>query len=332
MMFKRLRDRSWDKLVYVMNIFSAFRTILSKLRARFGRMFLPGVWRLGTYTARPVELDAIRPYRMQHGQEMPKITIVIPTLNQGRYIEATLQSIVSQQYPNLELIVVDGGSTDSTLAIIKKYESRITWWVSEHDSGQTAAINKGFARATGEILAWINSDDLVAPGALKCVISYFLGQPEVQVLYGNRILINEDGLEIGRWILPRHSNRVLKWSDFVPQETLYWRQSAWNLVGSRLDENFRFAMDWDFLLRLSSQKININRIPEFLGLFRVHDQQKTSAQIGSIGLQEMLILRRRELGYEPTSRQYARNTWLYLMSSRIHEIFFFLRKKLRKNN
>lgn len=280
----------------------------------------PGVGQLGTHLPRPVSIDLTAPSKQWSDQPLPRISIVVPSFNQGKFIEATLQSILDQRYPNLELIVVDGGSTDTTLAVIKQYEAYLHWWVSEPDSGQTEAINKGFMRSTGDVMAWINSDDLVASGALHQVADYFFKHPETQVVYGDRILINEEGLEIGRWILPRHSNRVLKWADFVPQETLYWRREAWNLIGARLDETFRFAMDWDFLLRLSAKLIEIRHLPFFLGLFRVHHQQKTSSQMSSFGKEEIRIIRHRELGFQPTRRQVLLNTVPFLLAAKFHEL------------
>jgi hypothetical protein len=113
---------------------------------------------------------------------------------------------------------------------------------------------------------------------------------------------------------------VLKWVDFVPQETLYWTRKAWNLVGAQLDEKLRFAMDWDFLLRLSEKQINIQHLPIFLGLFRVHQNQKTSSQMSSIGQQEIQMIQRRELGYVPTMLQLILNTLLYLLSARFREV------------
>jgi glycosyltransferase involved in cell wall biosynthesis len=284
------------------------------------RMLRPGVGQLGTYSPRPISLHCLQRYNLLHEQTLPKISIVVPSLNQGRFIGATLQSIIDQRYKNLELIVIDGGSTDNTLSVIKQYEAHIAWWVSEPDTGQTAAINKGFVRSTGEIMAWINSDDLVASGAFHQVVDYFIEHPETQVVYGDRTLINEDGLDIGRWILPRHSNRVLKWADFVPQETLYWTRNAWSLIDGRLDETFRFAMDWDFLLRLSAKHIKIQHLPVFLGLFRIHEQQKTSSQMSSIGQEEIQIIRRRELGFQPTRRQLILNTAPFLMAAKFHEL------------
>src|SRR5205085_11570381 len=125
------------------------------------------------------------------------------------------KSILDQNYPDLELIVVDGGSKDETVAVIKQYAARIAWWVSEPDSGQTEAINKGFARSSGEIMAWINSDDLAAPGSLFRVADWFATHPETDVVYGDRLLIDENGGEVSRWILPAHSSRVLEWADFI---------------------------------------------------------------------------------------------------------------------
>lgn len=293
---------------------------MAGLEVSIMHMLRPGVGQLGTYSPRPVSLHLFQPNNQLRGQVLPRISIVVPSFNQGRFIGETLRSIIDQQYPNLELIVVDGGSTDNTLSVIKQYEAHLAWWVSEPDSGQTAAINKGFIRSTGEIMAWINSDDLVAPGALHRVAGYFVKHPETQVVYGDRILINENGLEIGHWILPRHSSRVLQWADFVPQETLYWTRKAWYLIGSRLDEDFHFAMDWDFLLRLSAKQINIQHLPVFLGLFRIHHQQKTSSQMSSIGQQEIRIIHRRELGFQPTRWQLILNTVPFLLAAKFYEL------------
>lgn len=275
------------------------------------------------YAPRPVNVAPV--VRSATSHSIPKISIVVPSFNQGRFIAATLKSIVDQNYPNLQLIVVDGGSQDETVEVIKQYASHIDWWVSEPDSGQTEAINKGFTRSNGEIMAWINSDDLAAPGSLFRVADWFVAHPETDVVYGDRLLIDENGGEVSRWILPPHSRRVLDWADFIPQETLYWRRSAWNLVGARLDESFRFAMDWDFLLRLSSKQVNFEHLPFFLGMFRVHQNQKTSSQMTSVGQQEMQMLRRRSLGYTPTRWQLIFNTVPFLLRTRLLEIGRMLR-------
>lgn len=263
------------------------------------RHLRPGISQLGTHSPRPLSFSDPVEEPVALSDNPVRVTIVVPSYNQGVFLGDTLRSIVDQKYPNLELIVVDGASKDNTLDVIKQYESKLAWWVSEEDTGQASAINKGFQRSTGDIMAWLNSDDMIAPGALARVARYFKANPDVQVVYGDRIVIDEAGLEIGRWILPGHSRGVLRWVDFIPQETLFWRREAWHAIDSHIDENFKFAIDWDFLLRLSNRGIRITHIPVFLGLFRVHGLQKTSSQISSIGLKEMEILRLRELGFAP---------------------------------
>jgi len=152
-------------------------------------------------------------------------------------------------------------------------------------------------------MAWLNSDDLLLPGALACVANYFARHPEVDVVYGNRLLIDEDDMEIGRWILPGHDNEVLSWVDYVPQESLFWRRSIWEKVGGNVDESFRFAMDWDLLLRFRDAGAQFAHIPCFLGAFRVHAQQKSSAAMSDVGVPEMNRIRERILGRVPSMKE-----------------------------
>ena len=224
--------------------------------------------------------------------ELPRITVVVPSLNQGRFIGHTLKSLVDQQYPDLELIVVDGGSSDETLDVLNAFEAHITWWISETDDGQASAINKGMSRATGSILAWLNSDDCLMPGALFRVARHFSTHPRTDIVYGHRVLINEAGQDVGKWLLPGHRKFILTYADFVPQETMFWRRELWKKVGNRLDESFRFAMDWDLICRFIKANARFRLIPAFLGQFRMHDMQKTNAAISSDGFREMEIIRR----------------------------------------
>jgi len=243
----------------------------------------------------------------------PKISLVTPSFRQGAFIERTILSILHQDYPNLEYIVQDGGSTDDTVAHLKKYEHRLTSWVSEKDGGQTNAINRGFAKTDGEIMGWLNSDDLLLPGSLNTVANFFAQNPHVDVVYGHRILINEHDHQIGRWIMPNHNHDVLSWADFIPQETMFWRRSLWEKVGASLDENFKFAMDWDLILRFRKAGAKFVRIPRFLGAFRIHSAQKTSAVISDIGFKEMDILRKREIGYVPGYPEIRKNLLIYIL-------------------
>jgi glycosyltransferase involved in cell wall biosynthesis len=221
--------------------------------------------------------------------------------------------VLDQDYPALEYIVRDGGSDDGTREILERYSPRLTNWASESDSGQANAINSGMSHATGEIMAYLNSDDLLLPGAVSYVAWYFAKHPKVDVVYGHRVLINEDDMEIGRWVLPRHDDALLDWVDYVPQETLFWRRRIWDAVGGRMDEEFRFALDWDLLLRFRGADANIVRVPRFLGAFRVHSAQKTTAQAHGLGAAEMARLRSRVLGREPEQSEILRAMRGYLV-------------------
>ena len=254
--------------------------------------------------------------------EGPKISIVIPSYNQAAYLEKTITSLLNQNYHDLELIIVDGGSDDGSKEIIEKYSAQLKWWCSEQDKGQTDALNKGFAQSTGGIMAWLNSDDMLMPETLKRVADYFARHQDVDVVYGHRILIDEQGRDIGRWIVPKHSDRVMIWADFIPQETLFWRKSLWKKVEGKLDESFKFAMDWDLLLRFKMIGARFVRLPYFMGLFRVHAAQKTSVQINEVGLAEMQRLRCRSLGYSPRQYRVAIGSAWYLFKGRLLELLW----------
>lgn len=247
---------------------------------------------LRQYAPRPVVHDRI-PTGSVPDADLPSISVVTPSFNQGGYIGQTIDSILAQSYPRLEYIVADGGSKDTTIDILRDRAHPQMAWFSERDEGQADAIEKGFSKSTGEIMAWVNSDDTLAPGALRYVGAYFAAHPEVHVIYGHRIIIDDKDAEIGRWILPRYRAKYLPYFDFVPQETLFWRRSAYEKCGG-IDSSFHFALDWDLLLRFRSSGARIVRLPYFMGCFRVHDEQKTTAQIRSVGRQEMDRLKCRE--------------------------------------
>ncbi len=271
------------------------------------------------YSKKKISLDNAPPL---------KISVVIPSYNQGIFLESTIKSLLNQNYPHLELIIVDGGSTDYSPQIIQKYKDVLHWWCCEPDNGQANALNKGFAHTTGEILSWLNADDCHAPDTLAVASNFFTKHPEVDVLYGNRIHINKHGMEIGRTILPPHNNRILSWADFVPQETLFWRRGLWEKVGARLDESFDFAMDWELLLRFRAARANIKHSPKLYGLFRVHSQQKTATRISDTGFREMQQLREACLGYKPTSQQRAFGVATFLITAKLWEVIdkIFIRR------
>jgi glycosyltransferase involved in cell wall biosynthesis len=266
------------------------------LRRWLPRWLHPKIGELRQYPPRPLTLPP--GYAAARASpSAPRISIVVPSYNQGRFLRATLDSVLGQNYPNLELIVQDGASSDESAAVLREYSQRLTHWESQRDNGQAHAINLGFRHATGEVLAYLNSDDLLLPGALAYVGDYFERKPAVDVVYGHRVNIDESGLEIGRWILPAHQNEILRWADFVPQETLFWRRRIWERAGGAMDESFRFALDWDLLLRFLAHGARFSRLPRFLGAFRIHEAQKTSAEMGETGAREIDRLWQRIHGY-----------------------------------
>jgi len=230
-----------------------------------------------------------------------------------------MHSVLGEQGVSLQYVVQDGGSTDGSADLIRSHETRLTAWESAPDGGQTHAIATGFTKTSGkptDLMAWINSDDLYLPGALRFVTEYFARHPEVDVVYGHRVVVNREGQEIARWYLPKHDPEVLRLNDFVPQETMFWRRRIWDKVGG-IDTSFQFAMDWDLLLRFQEAGAKIVRLPYFLACFRVHPQQKTSALISTQGQAEIDALRRRTFGHDITPDDLLKNKALqrYLRKS-----------------
>ena len=208
--------------------------------------------------------------------EKPLVTIITPSFNQAPYLEATIQSVLSQDYPHIEYMIVDGGSSDGSVDIIKEYEARLAWWVSEKDKGQTDAINKGFARAKGEILAWINSDDTYEPGAVNAAVKYLQEHPEVGMVYGDCNFINESGRVIGKFSSAQTNYRLLRQGYVhIPQQTMFFRVDLWNQVGP-LDPSFYFAMDYDLWTRIAAGA-EIKYVPQTWANFRLHTSGKTIA-------------------------------------------------------
>lgn len=206
---------------------------------------------------------------------LPRISLVTCSYQQRRYLDATMRSVLGQAYPNLEYIVIDGGSTDGSVDVIRRYEKDLTYWISEPDQGQTDALIKGFSRATGDICGWLCSDDLLLPNALSTVAQFFADNPQADAVYGDCLWIDASGHPI-RPKREMHFSRFvfLHDYDYIPQPSMFWRRSLYEAVGG-LDPYFHMAMDSDLWERFSSHG-KIAHIPVYLSCMRMYPEQKTS--------------------------------------------------------
>lgn len=260
-------------------------------------------------------------------RDAPAVSIVTPSYEQGRYLERTIYSVLNQNYPRLEYVVQDGGSSDETGEVLERYDGELSHWASEPDDGQADAINRGFAHTGGEIMAYLNSDDLLLPGSIAYVANYFATHPDVDAVYGHRILIDEHDRHIGSWVLPPHDGETLTVADYIPQETLFWRRDLWDRAGGRIDPSMRFALDWDLLLRFRDVGAKMVRLPRFLGAFRVHDEQKTTRQL-EVCEAETQILQRRVLGRALSDEEIHARVQPYLRRHVLHHTLHRLEDRL----
>jgi len=205
---------------------------------------------------------------------LPLVTVVTPSFNQGHFIRATIESVLSQDYPHVEYLIKDGGSTDETAAVASEYSSRLTF-VSEKDSGQSEAINKGFREAQGSIVSWLNSDDLYLPGAIRTAVEGFGRNPQAGAVYGEGYLLDREGRVSGRfpWTEPPNLWKLVHLSDYILQQTVFFRKDVVNHLGY-LDETLHYTMDWDLLIRIG-MKCPLEYIPEYMGCLREYPEAKT---------------------------------------------------------
>lgn len=265
----------------------------------------------------------------------PLISVVTPSFNQGQFLEQTILSVLQQDYPHFEYIIVDGGSTDESVSIIEKYEHKLSYWVSERDQGQAEALYKGFRRAHGDIFCWINSDDLFLPGAFSAVAKYFLENPEVEVVNGGAYCIDANGVPMTKQLpffvfslgfeATHDYFRFSKAQSLVFQQSTFWRRTAYDGVGG-IDTTLRFCMDLDLFLRLSKRR-KFAKLPVFLACFRWHDQCKTST-LEDLRQREVELLARRYGQTEYSRLAQSILYWRYRVPVLTTKIYLYLIRRL----
>lgn len=223
------------------------------------------------------EAPAPLPETQPNGAPWPRVTVVTPSYNQANFIEETIRSVLLQGYPNLEYFIVDGGSNDGSVEIIERYAGHLAWWVSEPDEGQSHAINKGFLRATGDIIAWLNSDDVYLPGAIPGSVAYLLAHPSVDLVYGDVIFVDQEGNRIGKFFSePFNLKRLV--TDFcnIPQPSVFLRRKVADAVGL-LRTDFHYSMDLEWWIRIALHGYWLAYTPVERTRYRLHNSSKTIA-------------------------------------------------------
>ncbi len=218
----------------------------------------------------------------------PLVSIITPSFNQAKYLEDTIQSVLDQNYANLEYILVDGGSTDTSVDIIRKYDDRLAWWVSEKDSGQAEAINKGLSHATGEIVAWLNSDDIYLPGTISAVVRAFEENPDVALVYGNMLAVDENGETINILRYEQLNLEDLLCFQIIGQPAVFFRRDALEKAGD-LDPTYHFLLDHHLWLRIAMQG-RILHVDQTWAAARYHAEAKNRARAAEFGQEAFRIL------------------------------------------
>lgn len=209
-------------------------------------------------------------------ERAPTISVITPAFNQAEFIERTILSVLNQNYPKTEYIIIDGGSTDGTVDVIRKYESELAFWISEKDQGQTHAINKGLQRATGDLVAFQNSDDVYLPGAFWAVAQSYLQDPNADVFYGDFLHIDEsDNVLDEQLLIPARLWIQVYLGPQIHNQAAFWKRSVHERVGF-LDERYTFDMDYEFFSRLLAAGCRVRHINQYLGAFRHHGAAKTA--------------------------------------------------------
>jgi len=234
----------------------------------------------------------------------PLVSIITPSYNHGEFIEETIKSVLSQDYPHIEHIVVDGGSADNTIEILKKYEDRLKW-VSEKDKGQSDAINKGFRMARGKIFAWLNSDDIYLPRAVSKAVEFLGNRPDIKMIYGNARFCDERGKIIGEYRPPEvFDYKSLAFYNSICQPSTFFRRDAFFDVGG-IDLSLHHLMDHDLWMKMA-KRFNVAYIPEFLSIYRLHEESKSVSDLHGLKRnRESINIRMIHYGWAPANHVYS---------------------------
>lgn len=261
---------------------------------------------------------------------LPKVSIVMPSFNQAEFIERSICSVLNQTYPNIELLVIDGGSTDGSVEIIKSYQDKLSYWVSEPDRGQTDAINKGLAIASGEWVGWQNSDDLFSPDAIQEMIDRAQRSPWADLVIGDMCLIdrNDRAIRNIRYITPSYKS-ILAEGMVLTNQSAIWRRSIHNDIGF-LNDQLHYGFDYDWFLRVlkNYRAVHIRKI---LGYLRIHDQTKTTLHQPLFQQEYAKILNGREVSPFAKKMYKVRRYVIYLSRLQFSYIFEQIRHVLQKN-
>jgi len=236
------------------------------------------------------EESRLTPAIMLDETPWPKVSIVTPSYNQAEFIEETIRSVLLQNYPDIEYIVIDGGSTDGSVDIIRKYEPWLSYWTSEPDRGQSHAINKGWRRSNGDVVAWLNSDDLYEASAIHKIVEFFQSNDDVDMVYGDCLVIDEKGRLEGSSPSMEFSLEALvcnQW--FISQPATFLRRRVLDEVGL-INEKLNLVMDWEFWLRIALKEFKISYFPETLASYRKYKNAKTSALSVKSGEEKIQVL------------------------------------------
>ncbi len=278
---------------------------------------------LSSYTVK----DIIKPISIGQNpprinKDFPKISVITASYNQGQFLERTILSIINQNYENLEFIIIDGGSSDNSLEIIKKYEKYITYWISEKDNGQADAINKGFKIATGDLLCFQNSDDLFCNNSFKILVNYYQINPNFDCYYGDLLFIDaeDNSLEILKTNNFSYKAQILEGMQIFNQ-SMYFKKSLGEQYGY-LDASLSFVIDYENVLRWAKNGAKFVKVNNLLGAFRLHEAAKTN-NLEAIRKKEHEMIKNKYLNLFFTNKKPTKLDYLFL---RINKLFYFIKK------